>query len=315
MKKRILTGSLILLVTILFLLSRLYTAYALDLFIGVLAVMGCIEVARVLEKKRMFTNVIFIGSFPAILYIAMSVGIINKREWVYFLLYFIIIVFVLFLINFLVTILFSQNTQREKDKYAVFESNSKYAFHKSMNSTFVMIYPAILFVCLFVINHFFEFVFVDSKGLEDTTILVLFFVVFVFAVTMLTDTFALVVGTLFKGPKLCPKVSPNKTISGAIGGLLFGALGGLVTYYLFSINKVFNEAVVLFDLNWWKILIVAIITSIIGQIGDLVASALKRSARVKDYGTLFPGHGGVMDRVDGLIFNSLVVLVSMFILL
>ena len=71
----------------------------------------------------------------------------------------------------------------------------------------------------------------------------------------------------------------------------------------------------MFDITWWKILIVAVITSVIGQIGDLIASALKRSARVKDYGTIFPGHGGVMDRVDGLIFNSLTVLISMFILL
>ena len=55
--------------------------------------------------------------------------------------------------------------------------------------------------------------------------------------------------------------------------------------------------------------------SIIGQVGDIIASALKRSARVKDYGTIFPGHGGVMDRVDGLIFNGLILLVGMFILI
>jgi CDP-diglyceride synthetase len=62
-------------------------------------------------------------------------------------------------------------------------------------------------------------------------------------------------------------------------------------------------------------LVIGGVVSIIGQIGDIIASALKRSARVKDYGTIFPGHGGVMDRVDGLIFNAFAVLICMFILL
>lgn len=314
MKKRILTGSLILLVTAIFLITRVYTPYAFDVFAGLLAIMGCVEVARVLERKRMFTNIIFVGSFPAILYVAMQLGIILERDWMYFALYFIIVIFALFIINFLYTFLCTGITQKEKDKYGVFDKDSVYAVKKSMNSSFIMVYPALLFASLFVVNHFFDFAFAPEVTF-NTNIVVVFFLVFIFAVTMLTDTFALVVGMLCKGPKLCPLISPNKTISGAIGGFVFGAMGGLLVYYLFSLNNIFSEAIALFDLNWWKILLVAGITSIIGQIGDLVASALKRSARVKDYGTIFPGHGGVMDRVDGLIFNSFVVLISMFILL
>ena len=61
-----------------------------------LAVMGCVEISRVLERKKVYTNIIFIGSFPAILYIAMSIGIINERDWTYFLAYFIIIIVALF---------------------------------------------------------------------------------------------------------------------------------------------------------------------------------------------------------------------------
>lgn len=314
MKKRILTGALMLAVVAIFLISRVYTAYAFDIFVGLLAVMGCVEVSRVLERKRMFTNIIFVGSFPAILYIAMSIGIINKRDWMYFILYFMIIMIILFVINFLYTYLFSKNTQKEKDKYGVFDKDSVYAVKKSMNSAFVMVYPTLLFVSLFVMNHFFDFAFTANPAF-DSSIVIIFYLVFLFAVTMLTDTFALVVGMLCKGPKLCPLISPNKTISGAIGGFVFGSLGGLLVYYLFSFNNIFSEAIKLFDLAWWQFLLVAMVTSIIGQIGDLIASALKRSARVKDYGTIFPGHGGVMDRVDGLIFNSLAILVSMFIML
>ena len=101
MKKRLMTGSIILLVTAAFLYTARYTPYAFDLFIGILAIMGCIEVSRVLERKKIYTNIIFIGSFPAILYVAMSIGIINERSWTYFLGYFLIVILALFLINFL----------------------------------------------------------------------------------------------------------------------------------------------------------------------------------------------------------------------
>ena len=143
----------------------------------------------------------------------------------------------------------------------------------------------------------------------------MFFLTFVFVVTMMTDTFALVVGMLLKGPKLAPKISPKKTISGAVGGFVFGSASSMLVYYLFSLNNVFSEAMSTLDLSMWKFLIIGMVCAVVTQIGDLIASLLKRSARVKDYGTLFPGHGGVMDRVDGLIFSSLVTLVSLFIMI
>ena len=100
-----------------------------------------------------------------------------------------------------------------------------------------------------------------------------------------------------------------------VGGFVFGTLGGVLVYYLFSLNIYINEMFMTTDIVWWKILIVSMIASIVCQIGDIIASKLKRSARVKDYGTIFPGHGGVMDRVDGLIFSALVILISMFVLI
>jgi len=315
MKKRLITGSVIVLAVTLFVITRLFTPYAFDLFIGILAVMGSIEVARVLERKRMFTNIPLIATFPALVYVAISIGLHNDRPAAFYLLYLLVIIFVLFIINFLVTLLWTSNTSKEKVKYGVYESDSKYAIKKSMNSTFVMIYPAILFSLFFAVSHFFEFSFVDSLNYEKTNQIIVFFITLLFVVTMTTDSMALVVGCSLKGPKLCPLISPNKTISGAIGGTVFGSLGGVVTYLLFSLNINFKGAIETFGFAWWKILILSLIMSVIGQIGDLVASALKRSARVKDYGTIFPGHGGVMDRVDALIFNGLILLVGMFILI
>ena len=318
MKKRLITGSLILLVYALVIATTRFTPYIFDIFIGTLAIMGAVEVTRVLERKKLYTNIIFIGCFPAIMYIALQIGIINERGWVHFIAYFLAIVLLLFVINFLYTIIFRRNTRREKIKYGIDETkvtNVKYAFQKSMNSTFVIIYPVILFTAFFLINHFYDFAFVNAVGLEDTNLIILFFLVLIFAVTILTDSMAMVVGSLLKGPKLCPIISPNKTISGAVGGFVFGSLSGVLTYYLFSMNTVFKTMMSYLDITWWKILIICGIVSIIGQIGDIIASALKRSARVKDYGTIFPGHGGVMDRVDGLIFNAFAILICMFVLL
>ncbi len=315
MKKRVLTGSAILLITTLFVISRLYTPYAFDMFIGVLSVMACIEIARTLERKRMFTNIMFIGIISPILYIAIMIGIIFKRDWMYYLSYFIAITVCLFVVYYLFTIIFKSKTSSEKDKYGVFVSNSKYALQKSMNSIFVLVYPATLFACIFLINHFFDLAFVQSLGSGLDEIVIIFFVALLFVVTMMTDTFAMLVGTTFKGPKLCPMISPKKTVSGAIGGLIFGSLGGILLYYLFKLDGNFVSAITTLGIRWTHLLIVSIIASIVGQVGDILASALKRSARVKDYGTIFPGHGGVMDRVDGLIFNAVVILVSMFILI
>lgn len=316
MKKRLITGSVILLAVALFLFTANYTPYAFDVFIGLLSVMACVEVTRVLERKKLYTNIIFVGSFPAILYIAMTIGILNKRDWYIFFAYFLVIIVVLFIINFLYTIIFQKITFKEKTKYDIVDvSNVKYGLTKCMNSTFVMIYPTLLFASFFVMTHFFDFSFVDSTGIENTTMLIVFFLVLTFVITMVTDSMALVVGRIFKGPKLCPLISPNKTISGAIGGLTFGTIGGILTYYFYSLNSIFSSMVSFLDITLWKIAIISFVVSFVGQVGDLVASALKRSARVKDYGTIFPGHGGVMDRVDGLIFNGLTVLISMFILI
>ena len=98
------------------------------------------------------------------------------------------------------------------------------------------------------------------------------------------------VGKFFKGPKLT-KISPNKTISGAIGSLVFTCITiSLLAFYF--INN-FN----------YIILIVSIITSVSCQLGDILFSFLKRKANIKDTGKIFPGHGGVLDRLDGIYFG------------
>ena len=111
-----------------------------------------------------------------------------------------------------------------------------------------------------------------------------------------TDTFAYIIGcTLKLGKHKFSKISPKKSIEGCIGGLLGGIIFSLI--YTICINKFMA-----FDMSYLKILIISAILSIIGQFGDFAASSIKRFVNIKDYSNLIPGHGGILDRIDSLIF-------------
>ena len=110
-----------------------------------------------------------------------------------------------------------------------------------------------------------------------------------------TDIFAYLTGKKLGKRKLCPKISPNKTVEGSIGGI-----AGTVAVLL-SLGLMLEKADVL-QVNFFRLTLYAISSSIVGQFGDLSMSAVKRCLGVKDYGALFPGHGGILDRFDSLLF-------------
>lgn len=115
--------------------------------------------------------------------------------------------------------------------------------------------------------------------------------------TWATDTGAFVVGKSIGGPKLMPSVSPGKTIAGAVGGLIVSVVV-CALYARFVLPPVAQ-----LGLTWWGTLLVGVVVSAAGQVGDLVESMLKREAGVKDSSRLIPGHGGVLDRIDSLVFT------------
>ncbi|KZK96535.1 Phosphatidate cytidylyltransferase [Pseudovibrio sp. Ad5] len=117
----------------------------------------------------------------------------------------------------------------------------------------------------------------------------LFFIIYLFLVVWGTDIAAYVCGRSFGGPKLWPAVSPNKTWSGAIGGVVFSSLLGMG----FVAVAGGSQLVWAFGL--------AVVLSAISQLGDLFESSMKRRFKVKDSSRLIPGHGGLLDRVDGLV--------------
>lgn len=131
--------------------------------------------------------------------------------------------------------------------------------------------------------------------LLTTRIAGLNYFLFILFIVWATDSGAYFVGKSLGKRKLWPAISPNKTVGGAIGGLVLALIVGLVFHLIYP-----------FDYNTSYIILISFIISLVGQMGDLVASAIKRHYDIKDFGKIFPGHGGVLDRVDSLLFVFIV---------
>jgi len=114
-------------------------------------------------------------------------------------------------------------------------------------------------------------------------------IIYTILVSILTDIGGLVIGSVFKGRKLT-KISPKKTISGSLGSFIFS---------LFLVPLFIQSSL---NYNFLEISLIVLFISLISQIGDLFISFLKRSAKVKNTSDLLPGHGGILDRIDGIIF-------------
>ena len=116
----------------------------------------------------------------------------------------------------------------------------------------------------------------------------------IITICIFTDIGGYLFGNIFKGPKLT-RISPKKTYSGVFGGFLLSLISGLIFSNYFTVEqKIFNK-----DLFF---LLIILFISMISQIGDLIISYFKRKAKLKDSGKIIPGHGGLLDRIDGMIF-------------
>ena len=118
----------------------------------------------------------------------------------------------------------------------------------------------------------------------------------VILISVFSDIGGFVFGKVFKGPKLT-KISPNKTYSGVFGSLIFSLIIGFI--YI-NYNEQFLTK---FNLNYLNLIMIIILISIINQIGDLIISYFKRLKNIKNTGKILPGHGGLLDRIDGIIFT------------
>ena len=120
-------------------------------------------------------------------------------------------------------------------------------------------------------------------------------VLFLFLIVWASDTFAYIVGAAIGKHKFIPKISPGKSIEGLIGG----TIGAFIVAIIMNIY--------ILQLNWWLLSFITIDLVVAGVIGDLIESMLKRGSRIKDSGSLIPGHGGILDRFDSLLISAPVI--------
>ena len=184
---------------------------------------------------------------------------------------------------------------------AIFTFDHKYELKDIFATIFILFYPVLPLALLIIMNNL-------DLGLY-AILLTVFIPVF-------TDTLAYFTGRFLGNKKLCPEISPKKTIAGAIGGVIGAIIGALLVFVLFDVTNLFASFnyVSEFSLTdeYWKSALIYIALGIvagpISEIGDLIASWIKRKAGIKDYGNIFPGHGGFMDRLDSVIVTIPVVL-------
>lgn len=268
MKQRIITGTIL---TIILALLIYFGEGNLEfLFSGLcvlLATIAAYEFTRVVNKGEKFKLVNYIAVDMTFLFTLLSVIFFNE-SW-YYLLVFFFLVGVILIYALL---------------YVFLEEFTRNNFS---NQILTIFYCSLGFIA---------FAFLRTISIH--------LIIYLLLVTMLTDVFAYLIGVKYGKHRLAVKISPKKSVEGAVAGLIFGGiLAGLYGFYF----EVFNLSII-------YILLISFGLSIISQIGDLVASKFKREAGVKDYGNLFPGHGGVLDRFDSSSFAAIFLMIIMMVI-
>ena len=167
--------------------------------------------------------------------------------------------------------------------YALISKIFKKSNYKNIALRFIFKATSLLYLTYVV-----SIIILSKLNLPDFYILILYIIL----ISIMTDIGGLIVGKIFKGKKLT-KISPNKTISGSIGSFVFS---------LFLIPFFYNFLNLYTNMSFFNIFLITLFISFISQFGDLFISLMKRKANVKNTSDLLPGHGGILDRIDGIVF-------------
>lgn len=170
-------------------------------------------------------------------------------------------------------------------------------------SVLSVLYPTLL-ICIMVVGNHAEVPASMAEFAMDSRLMMLL----IFTISPCADTIAFVFGCTMKKfmpQKLAPEISPNKTVIGGIGGLVGGMLGAAVLYFVYNglLWGTFTNMHI-----WLPIyILLGLLGALASTFGDLVESGIKRKLEIKDMGCLMPGHGGILDRIDGTLFTAVII--------
>ncbi|MBQ8468740.1 MAG: phosphatidate cytidylyltransferase [Clostridia bacterium] len=293
MLKRTLTGILIIAVVAGFVALRMVHTAFFDAFVFALMIAAGFEMIRAKKKagKVLFERLIILFPIPV------AAGYIFVQNLAVSLLIEVLSIVVLFVASVGIELII--NAVNRKSGAPAPENDKLLAITKDTMG--VIIYPLAVISTMFILNHF---------GYNIGYVMI----ITMFAITMTTDTFAYLFGMLFgrrqNSARFAPEISPKKSMAGFYAGIAGGLIVSVVCWLLFYHYNLFDSGLVA-SLSTSSSLILFTVTGIVAslatQFGDLLASAVKRQADLKDYSNLLPGHGGVMDRIDGEMFSSAVV--------
>ena len=279
MKQRIITGSIcaVLFIGCLFLMNTIVFALVLSL----MSAIAVHEVEKAVNLKNipiMILSLALSVAIPVLVHFNISVPIAAVGG------IYVVLIFIFMLLQF-------EKTKFEEAVTAIFASVAiPYSFS--------------LFLVFRDINERFS---------SYTKIDGIFLILFACFCAWLTDIFAYFVGSKFGKHKLCPKISPKKSVEGAVGGVVGAVLLNVALLFVFK-KFFFQDGT---GLTYVSVIIMSVCLSVISMFGDLAASTIKRNFGIKDFGKLLPGHGGIMDRCDSLLFvlpvlYSLIYIINLF---
>ncbi|MBP3619724.1 MAG: phosphatidate cytidylyltransferase [Clostridia bacterium] len=320
MKKRIFTSIAIVLSLVLLFVLKIFVKdwglYFFDAFFGVVACFATFELSRLLTKIGLYNYNALSVYFPCLLVAGNLIGLhfVEKSADLFWVLWTILInigLIVLITLGAFLWGVFNKKAVLNEMNVRKIQNMSRimFALKKALHTMIAFVYPAFLFLFFVLINHFDVLPFAKFEGV--TSNISVFILVSALAIPMITDTFAMLTGSVVGGKKLCPKISPNKTISGAVGGTLWCVLVCACIYLIFGCIGSFKPLMEVLPI--WVYLIIVLVGSVVAQCGDLFESIIKRRAGVSDSGKLLPGHGGMLDRIDSYIFIAPFIVLSFLI--
>ena len=310
-KQRIISAILIGVGLLAFFALRIWVnVYIFDLMIGALAIFSAYEVDNLLHKMGRPTYLVSYGVYPILAYVSVLLCLHFALSFLWYVLINLCLLVLVWVLMAFVPLISQKTVYRKRIADGYKYGNLRYCVMKSLNTCFVCVWPVLLFSFAFAINHFNSFELManaswlsisDMQGADVGVVGLLL----LFVSTMLADTFAMFSGRLIKSPKInLEKLGKGKSWSGFFGGIVGAGVGALLVFLVLSLFSNYAALFNYFEISAWKFLLIGLVCGLFNMAGDVFSSYFKRRAVVKDFSNLIPGHGGIMDRINGLVVNS-----------